>query len=103
MANCTCTENKFCEKCTPSLYHPPELVDKPARTKQVGGDHYGPGETVQAIDLILDQDLGMCEGSAIKYLCRWRKKGGIQDLEKAIHYIEMLIEHEASHGSKRTQ
>jgi len=32
------------------------------------------------------------EGNAIKYLCRHRNKGGKQDLEKAIHYIEMIIE-----------
>lgn len=71
-----------------------------ARDRQVGGDHYGPGDKVQAIDLILDGSIGFCEGSAIKYLCRWRKKGGVQDLQKAIHYIEMLIEHEEKNNNE---
>lgn len=65
-----------------------------ARDRQVGGDHYGPENKVQAIDLCLDQNIPFCEGSAIKYLVRWRKKGGLQDLHKAQHYIQMLIDHE---------
>jgi len=34
------------------------------------------------------------EGSAIKYLCRWRNKGGLEDLKKAKHFIELIIEME---------
>ena len=59
--------------------------------KQVGGRHYA-DLPFQPIDFILVNNLGFCEGNAIKYLCRWRQKGGVQDLEKAKHYIEMLIE-----------
>jgi hypothetical protein len=36
------------------------------------------------------------EATAIKYLCRWKKKGGIQDLDKAIHFIELLKEFEVN-------
>ena len=36
--------------------------------------------------------LGYLEGNIIKYTTRWRRKGGIQDLEKVIHYAQKLIE-----------
>ena len=38
--------------------------------------------------------MGFCEGNIIKYISRWEMKGGVDDLEKAKHYIEMLIEQE---------
>lgn len=59
--------------------------------KQIGGDHYKKGR-IQAIEFIHANGLDFCEGSAIKYIARHRRKGGKQDLEKAIHYIQMLIE-----------
>jgi hypothetical protein len=49
---------------------------------------------IQPWDYILANNIGYCEGSAIKYLSRWRDKGGIQDLYKAKHFIDKLIEHE---------
>jgi Protein of unknwon function (DUF3310) len=64
-----------------------------ALDKQVGGSHYKDFE-IQPVEFIQKNELGFCEGNAIKYLCRWRAKNGIQDLQKAIHYIEMLIEME---------
>jgi hypothetical protein len=36
--------------------------------------------------------LGYLEGTAVKYVSRWRAKGGIQDLEKAVHALQYLIE-----------
>lgn len=59
--------------------------------KQVGGSHYKVG--IQPIEYILANNLGMCEGNVIKYVTRWKNKGGIEDLKKAIHYLELLIEH----------
>lgn len=58
--------------------------------KQVGGDHYQ-GASMQPFDVIDAFELDFYEGSAVKYLLRWRKKNGIEDLEKAKHYIEILI------------
>ena len=58
---------------------------------QVGGDHYKK-RAIQPIDYILDNDLSFCEGCVIKYITRWRDKGGVEDLEKAKHYLEFLIE-----------
>lgn len=54
---------------------------------------------IQPVDFILENDLGFCESNAIKYLCRWRKKNGVEDLKKAVHYIEILIEREESYDS----
>lgn len=63
--------------------------------EQVGGDHYK-DMPIQPVEFIHANGIGFCEGSAIKYLCRWKYKGGIQDLEKAKHFIEMLIEMETN-------
>ena len=62
-----------------------------ANDVQHGGDHYKT-KAVQPWDFIISNNIGFLEGNAIKYLCRWRDKGGIQDLEKARHYIDKLIE-----------
>ena len=47
---------------------------------------------VQPIDLIIAQDLSFLEGNIVKYICRYRVKGGLEDLEKAKWYLERLIE-----------
>lgn len=47
---------------------------------------------IQPWDYITSNNLGYLEGTAIKYLSRWRSKNGIEDLRKAIHFIEKLIE-----------
>jgi len=63
------------------------------KPKQVGGDHCL-GASMQPFDVIDIFGLNFYEGSAVKYLLRWRKKNGVEDLEKAKHYIEILIEKE---------
>lgn len=60
---------------------------------QIGGDHYK-NMAIQPIEFIHANKLGFIEGNVIKYTCRWAAKGGIQDLDKARHYIDMLIEME---------
>jgi len=62
-----------------------------ALEKQVGGSHYKTMK-IQPIEFIHANNIGFIEGSVIKYMCRWRDKNGIEDLRKAIHLIEMLIE-----------
>lgn len=79
----------------------PENVSNQASTdKQVGGNHYQ--LPIQPIEYILANGLGYCEANVVKYVSRWRKKGGIQDLKKAIHYLEMLIEQEEKDASKKS-
>lgn len=51
--------------------------------------HYA--SPMQAIDYIEANGLDFCEGNVVKYLTRWRKKGGVSDLEKAKYYVERLI------------
>lgn len=60
-------------------------------TKQVGGDHYAKMK-VQPIQFIVANDIPYREANAIKYICRHKNKNGIQDIEKAIHYLEMILE-----------
>ena len=61
-----------------------------ANSTQVGGDHYQ--KAVQPWDYIIANNLGYLEGNVVKYVSRWRDKGGIQDLHKAAHYLQKLIE-----------
>jgi hypothetical protein len=58
--------------------------------EQVGGSHYK-SMKIQPVEFILANDLGFCEGNVIKYICRYKQKGGVQDLKKVIHYAELLI------------
>lgn len=64
-----------------------------AKKHQVGGYHYQ-SQAIQPIDYILDNELDFCEGNVIKYVTRWRYKNGVEDLKKARHYLDFLIEHE---------
>lgn len=64
------------------------------KEKQVGGNHYK-GLQIQPVEFIHANGIGFMEGNVIKYVSRWRKKNGIADLEKAKHYIELLIEMES--------
>lgn len=59
--------------------------------EQVGGDHYKKLK-IQPIEYIFANDIGFVEGCVIKYVSRWRSKGGIKDLEKAKHFLELLIQ-----------
>jgi hypothetical protein len=59
--------------------------------KQVGGAHYKKYK-IQPSRFINDNKILFAEGNAIKYICRHQDKGKKQDLLKAIHYLEMIIE-----------
>lgn len=65
-----------------------------ASSKQVGGDHYAVMK-IQPIEFILANELGFCEGNVIKYLCRYKRKNGLEDLKKARQYLDFLIERES--------
>lgn len=64
---------------------------------QVAGAHYK-SLKIQPIEYIHANGIPFAEGSVIKYMTRWRDKGGIADLEKAKHFIELLIELETRNG-----
>lgn len=65
----------------------------PALAHQEGGDHYKKLK-IQPVEYIHANGLPFCEGSVVKYVTRWRDKGGIADLKKARHFIDLLIEME---------
>lgn len=58
---------------------------------QVDGSHYKK-LAIQPIEYIHANNLGYCEANVIKYISRWRDKGGKKDLEKVKHYIDLLIQ-----------
>lgn len=58
---------------------------------EVGGDHYKKYK-IQPVEFFYYNNVPFLEGNIIKYVMRWRDKNGVQDLEKARHYIDLLIE-----------
>jgi hypothetical protein len=67
-------------------------ITKPkALDKQVGSDHYKIMK-VQPIEYIEANELGFCLGNVVKYITRHKQKGGLEDIEKAIHYLELYKE-----------
>jgi hypothetical protein len=61
------------------------------RDKQVGGSHYK-NFAIQPYEFISRNDLSYFQGNVIKYVCRYKNKNKVQDLEKIIHYCELEIE-----------
>lgn len=66
-----------------------------ALDRQVGGDHYK-SAAIQPIEFTLANSLGYVEGSVVKRMLRWNRDGGggLEDLQKARHELDLLIEHE---------
>lgn len=60
---------------------------------QVGGSHYK-DMLIQPLEYIIANKLSFCEGNVVKYVSRWKNKNGIEDLRKARHFLDMLIEQE---------
>lgn len=72
--------------------HPRRPIKKESpKDTQVGGTHYKemkiqPGEFIRA------NNLGWYEANVVKYVCRHKTKNGQEDIKKAIHYLELLLE-----------
>lgn len=66
-----------------------------ANDRQEGGDHYR-SKAIQPWDVIEKNRMGFFDGNALKYVMRFSDKGGVEDLRKAIHYLEKLIEIESA-------
>ena len=64
---------------------------------QVGGDHYRTMK-IQPVVFITENKIPFLEGCVIKRVCRWRNKNGVEDLKKAIHELNLLLELEARNG-----
>lgn len=61
---------------------------------QIGGNHYKVMK-IEPVIFIIENNIPFVEGNIIKYVCRWKSKGGVEDLKKARHYIDMLIKFNA--------
>ena len=62
-------------------------------TAQVGGDHYSK-LAIQPVEYITANNLSYLQGSVIKYVTRYQDKNGVEDLQKAIHFVKMMIQEE---------
>jgi hypothetical protein len=62
-----------------------------ANDVQIAGTHYK-DKAIQPWDYVIANNLGYLEGNIVKYISRWKDKGGINDLKKARHYLDKLIE-----------
>ena len=70
--------------------------------KQIGGQHYQKFK-IQPSKFVIENELLYPEGCAIKYIVRHRMKGKRQDLEKAIHFIEMITERDYGEEVEKSQ
>jgi len=73
------------------------IVEENALKKQIGGHHYSCME-IQPVEFITANELGFLEGNIIKYVCRHHAKHGAEDIKKAIHYCELLLQ--TKYGAK---
>lgn len=71
------------------------MLKTPADDKQISGDHYKKLDP-EPWNVITAWGLGYLDGTALKYIARWRDKGGIDDIRKAIHFLEKFIEVESA-------
>lgn len=81
----------------PALIKKSSIVPRRAMETQIGGDHYK-NMAIQPMEFSMYNGLDACQHTIVKYVCRFRSKGGIADLEKAKHTIDMLIEMEKGAG-----
>lgn len=58
---------------------------------QIGGNHYKELK-IQPIEYIVKNELPFIEGNIVKYITRWKQKGGVEDIKKVIHYAQILLE-----------
>lgn len=91
-------EQLFCMYCNgPITAHrddckrPKDAAPDTALDTQVGGDHYK-SMAIQPVEFIHANRIGYIEGAVIKYVCRWRRKNGVEDLKKARHFLDLLIQ-----------
>lgn len=73
------------------MFRPDEPVGKSALDTQEGGDHYKKYK-IQPVEFCQKNKIPYCEANVIKYVTRHNSKNGIEDLNKAIHYLELLKE-----------
>lgn len=68
-----------------------DVAETSALSTQVAGDHYRKLK-IQPVEYIHRNGIGFVEGAVIKYVSRWKEKNGVEDLRKARHMLDLLIE-----------
>lgn len=91
-------DDQTCTACGHAMIETAVSVQSPLATQE-GGDHYR-SMKIQPIEYIHANGIPFAEGCIVKYVSRWRAKGGIGDLRKARHVIDLLIELEAKANQK---
>jgi len=86
------------DKIKPEDYSTSENIPSNPLEKQIGGEHYKKFKIQPAV-FCYENQLNNLQSEAVSYLCRYKFKNGKQDLEKAIHTLEMLIELEYANKS----
>lgn len=89
-------ERGIISKSSPSISPDDSVVSDAPSVElrgQVGGDHYAKC-AIQPIDYIMANGLDYLQGNVIKYVTRYKDKNGVEDLEKAAHYLRIMIERE---------
>jgi hypothetical protein len=71
-----------------------------AKSYQIGGDHYKK-YPIEPMEYIIKNKLSFPEGNVVKYITRWRDKGGVQDLKKAIQNIQFIIDDHETNKQKK--
>lgn len=86
------------EKVVGARLNPEDTGAQPSANEiQIGGDHYK-SQGIQPWDFIVANNMGFLDGNVVKYVARYKQKNGLQDLEKARHYLDKLIEVEKAKG-----
>lgn len=73
-----------------------------ANDRQIGGTHYKVEGKVEHWDIVAQHNLDYFQGQITKYVMRWRLKGGLQDLQKARHFLEKYLELETAKEKDET-
>lgn len=68
--------------------------------QQVGGNHYK-HLAIQPVEYIMRNNIAYIEGCVIKYVTRWKEKNGVEDLKKARHFLDILINEQEKAGASQ--
>lgn len=94
-AHITASGKRYCDVCfvesTSRLQQVQERLLSKSNSSQIGGSHYK-DKAIQPWDYIISNGLGYLEGNIVKYVSRYKEKNGLEDLKKARHYLDKLIE-----------
>lgn len=71
------------------------MKEESALASQVGGSHYK-NYAIQPIEYIMENRLDYLQGNVVKYVTRFKDKNGVEDLKKAAHYLQIMIERETA-------